>query len=339
MDLLVEKGMINFYRGGKDASSFTPGRVSLVMPTDQMYALLAEAEEEGGYSVYEVDTARETVILKGVGGGYLDYADDDFTHSQRALIAQVDAVNLSHQWASFDTDGNQKLITGMSLRLKRQFNNGEFSCFGRFLCSAQGIERSRRRTITISGEPTVELDYQSMGAALAYSYVPWAIDGVDGVFELFGDAYEINDYSRSVVKEAFAIALNTQSRSAAGAALRSKYPKMDGVTILLDRLEEKHSVIKAGFYRGIWMDSLCRMESDIMENILRHLVAWEVPVLPIHDSLLIPVCEWRRAAKVMRKCFQLKCEVDSPAITYKAEVGERKQIVVFGKDGSVELEE
>ena len=64
VDHLVEHGYIEFKKGGKDASGFTPGVVSLVMPTEKLYRLYQSMAGEDFCVKQHKEMNREVIVLK-----------------------------------------------------------------------------------------------------------------------------------------------------------------------------------------------------------------------------------------------------------------------------------
>lgn len=216
-----------------------------------------------------------------------------------------------------------KTVNTSSLSLSRHFNKGSFSIYGRIHCEAQGLSKRHRRCLTIDGEETVDLDFRSMSAFLAYACVLG--DGSESSMPI-GDAYEVEFFSREMAKKAFQICLNSSEREGAQKALRKQYPELVTPSSLISAIERKHTNIKECFYKGVWMSELSMMESNIMMSVLDHCVGYGIPVLPIHDGLVCREQDKDMVVKFMAYCFKLKCHM-SPEITMVRDKSGTKEII------------
>jgi hypothetical protein len=156
---------------------------------------------------------------------------------------------------------------------------------GRFYCAAQNIPGSARLLMTMGGEPVVELDFQSMHVALAYSHCGAKWDG---------DPYEgISDFTRKQAKIGLLTAFNATSIPAAIASLtdaRENKPVVENKADAL-RLLEAHKHRHAPIEKLLCSDAgmtLMNRDARIMLTAVDRLIAKGIQCIPIHDSIIVP---------------------------------------------------
>lgn len=175
----------------------------------------------------------------------------------------------------------------------------------------QTAKREKRRNITINGQPTTELDIQASHLTIlaALGQVP----------RFSGDPYEIDGFPRPVVKQWVNMTLSHGKRhpswpqeavegfSKHGIDLKAEYPiKSTGDAILrhLPILQEDGSAVAVG-----WGELQFRESEVVLATMEALAFEHNVPALPVHDSLIVPVGardlataalmdEWHRAFNI-----------------------------------------
>jgi len=232
------------------------------------------------------------------------------------VLEEINRVNNSHDWQLLHP-------CGATLRPSVTLHQVHVGAWGRsFRCytsgplSAQRLSKSIRATITIDGEPTVELDFSALFPRMLYHIRKIDVSGdvyrTNDVFPVFtanaaGDEASFKTL-RDVLKRVTNICFNTGSRREArnsiwvllqkhekknGKCLTDFIRKIEKLTIesLLDRLEQVHAPIRDSFYTGVGMD-LMTHEASIMITTLVAMTFSGRPVLGIHDGVL---CKQRDA--------------------------------------------
>ncbi len=318
-------GYIKFRRGGKDPSSFVPGVISIVKPTEKLRAVYDEVIDSPFNVVSPFEDCRELVVLKDAAKRLVDYADNDFTRSVRELLNRVNRINHSHQWCYEHRNGEIVDIQPSSLTLSRQFRESSFKVYGRFHCEAQGLRKSERWSITIDEQDTVELDFIAMMPTLAYAWAGQNSAELDAwVYK--GDPYVLDGYKRELVKKAFLTCLNTKSRSEAAKSLLSEEVFGDSkeTAYFIDSLIAKHSRIKHIFFREAWMQ-LNFEESQIMSFVLDVCAGFKKPVLAMHDGVVCREVDKGMIANIMRNAFEQRLGV-IPEIAMVKDNSGRKEL-------------
>ena len=197
--------------------------------------------------------------------------------------------------------------------LRRVFNNTCFENGGRhYGCPIQGLPKEVRRTVTINGKRTVELDFESLHITMLYHQL-----GLDIPWTPY--LHDESDPLRKVAKRVFNTALNASSSDAAIKSVmrvlafkkkalkkvlqQSNYKGKSlyySVKNVLDALIQYHPQIasKINTKQGIWLQ---RLDSDIASEVLSHFTQKGVLVIPIHDSFIIAEEHKEELLSIMQK--------------------------------------
>jgi hypothetical protein len=198
--------------------------------------------------------------------------------------------------------------------LRRIYNNGNLAGFawdkgGRLYAvggSYQTMPKALRPTLTIDGEATVEIDIRASHLTILAQRMGMALSA-----NL--DPYDVEDIPRAVVKAFVTMTLGHDR-------FHRRWPQ--GVR---DRLEPLFgnplrkayplSKVKAAVLHAIpalrdWGDNptscfdLVYEESEALLSAVERLAfIHKVPVLPLHDSIIVPASHAELAAKVLGDCF------------------------------------
>lgn len=202
------------------------------------------------------------------------------------------------------------------IRLRRIFSNGDtsFAQGGRFYGGWwQEIPKRWRKHIRIDGQPTRELDYSGQHIRLLYAKVGKSMPD--------GDPYKLDGYSpegREFLKTSFQKLINASDEDAAIGAMmeeagikdRNGRRKWEGIPHrrkymqqLLADFQRKHSAIAQYFYDGTGI-RLQYTDSQIAEDVMLAMGNSGIPVLPIHDSFLVPSRHYKMLEGVMQAAWE-----------------------------------
>jgi len=148
-----------------------------------------------------------------------------------------------------------------------------------------------RRTITIDGKETVELDYSGMQIRMLYHKI--GIDYKDECY-IYAKRDKKHQNRRRLIKLTALISINAKSRKSALAALGLKIkeekltlPKIEKPIVkLYEQFVEYHKPIKQFIASDIGIE-LMAVDSEILGNILKALTEQGILGLPIHDSIIV----------------------------------------------------
>jgi hypothetical protein len=287
LDDLISLGYVEQEKGFYDRSR-NRGYRSRIKATDKLLKIL-------NFNIKEIvrnpDAPEdETIIKKDANGKKIDYDDDRFTiemreflnvynHKLRETDIGTDAIDLRYKYDP------------TAITVKRVFNEdwqgGRF--YGGFW---ENMPDKDRLKLLLENGPVCELDYVATHPTIVY-----AEKGI----ELNSDPYLIERCERSEVKKAFLKLFNCRDRQHAINTIRSDGIKK--VKLLLDRIEAKHSAIKAYFYNPRYGMYLQNADAWLAERIMKRLLEDDILCLPIHDSFIVAKQHEHQLQKAMEDCF------------------------------------
>jgi hypothetical protein len=198
----------------------------------------------------------------------------------------------------------------------RIFNHGSFAYGGRMFGWHQGIPKTARRTMTINGEEIAEADFAAMHISLLYIRAGLMPEG--DAYDV-GSAYNTGDpaLARKHVKRTVNILLNAANWRQAIWAIKSKLEiSPEQALKLIAAIERRHARISRHFFTGVGMEMM-RIESDIMTEVVRNLLAARIPVLPVHDAALVQARHDHLAEAEMIEAFARKTGVAGVTVRRK----------------------
>lgn len=208
----------------------------------------------------------------------------------------------------------------------RVFNNGDHPRFawnmgGRLYSygefSYQQMDRADRLRMTINGEPVCEIDIRASYLTIFHA---WHGEQLDAVSDPY-DIPELGPEARDVVKMWITASFGNNApitkwprelvakyRERAGKALGKRYPakevaeKVAQAFPLLARLNGAK-----GQQRG-WAE-LMYTESEAVLSTMIALMHGRIPSLAVHDSLIVPLSQWREATIALAHWYQRAVDV------------------------------
>jgi hypothetical protein len=232
----------------------------------------------------------ELIRLKDHDEKLIDYKDTNNTISMRRGIEEINeplsAVELQLHAPNVEQDGmllrvgDDHFLYPAMRTLYRVFNRSSFACGGRFYGPWwQQIPKEIRPNLLIDGEQSIERDYPQLHPNMLYAKIG---------ARLKGDAYDIDNWPRNLVKRAFNTLVNAGNYDSARHAIaleiagEGAYAK---TTSLIEAIKLRHPKIINMFHSDAGI-RLQRRDADMAEAIMRRLVRLGIVVLPIHDSFI-----------------------------------------------------
>lgn len=194
-------------------------------------------------------------------------------------------------------------------KLHRVFNRESWKMGGRFYGSeAQTLPKELRQYLLINGEATEELDFSAMHLRMLYHL--GRREAPDGDLYAFGSSRELNKLASLIVincepeqDEVKAIAAAFREDSELRIRFGDGILKHDFVRQLIADFKTAHPAIAENFFSGCGL-TLQYRDSMIMEDLLKHFIGKEVPIIPVHDSLIVPVSHADEAKEVMKETYK-----------------------------------
>ena len=316
-DWLVANGYAEEQRGR--ASSIEELRSSSTLwPTPKLLTLFENNIINYLAESYIVNN--NPIILKDKNKKEIDYRDNNFTRDIKELMQTLNASNSLHVFK----DSTGKVIDCSSLT--RIFNE-DWAYGGRlYRTEAQqiknnGVEREESRLgITIDGMSVIEVDYCNLHAMLLC-----AIEGIHPD-KFSGDMYKsvlshanvpVKPIDRSLIKKSFSAMLNSESPRQAMQAIQGiinangsgVYSFKSGAVVwnlIYHALPEFQKYFDAPDRIGM---RLQRADSDMCCIVCSRFASKGLPIIPIHDSMLVLDRDGTELIQEMANAFKLVTQV------------------------------
>jgi hypothetical protein len=246
----------------------------------------------------------ETILLRDRDGYLVEYEDNRETRGMRkrldllneALLTQKVAVagRVIREGDALDLGGRART------QMHRVFSRGSFDLGGRFYGGHwQNLPQERRASITINGQPTVEIDYAALHIRLLYQ---------EAGKPMIGDPYEIDGWPRKQVKVAMLIGINAKTEKGTIRAIAENVTagRFDTAKDLLAAIKAKHPDIARAFGSDAGV-RLMRKDSVLADAVL-HQMLHETGLVPlcVHDSFIVPDDQKGRLEAAMERQIAVK---------------------------------
>ena len=321
IDVLVEANHLDYLHGSHDRTHNGKfSRTSRVRPSLQLQdkfsgLVLSPSDIEHNYLqetviLTDYETDAEGTYTKSNGKKKRQFIEYDDTVFTKDIRRDLEAYNEILQQAYIDIaileepfivrtkkDGStQRIKIDQSKKfVRRIFSRGDWNCNGRFYGGFwQQVGSEYRKHIFINDNPTVEVDYKGLHAAI--------LSAEKGVV-YSGDRYDLGStvcarldkqQQRSAVKLLVLAAINAKDRKSAFAAFRQAQPTgsvektldNEELEFLLDTFLQQHPYLKDGICsdQGI---RLMNVDSHITNLIITEFVRRQKPILSVHDSYIV----------------------------------------------------
>ncbi len=190
---------------------------------------------------------------------------------------------------------NQTLSTALHAVFSVDLNSG-----GRLYTATrhgyQQLLRNVRKIITINGEETTELDYSGLHPRMLYAKEGIQYDG--DPYAAVDERPELRPYLKVLLLALLNASTESKAVSAGSNHVFEMCEKGDyslkhllrrlktGPRDLMNKFKVAHSPIKDYFGKGIGLE-LMNADSKIMLDIIEHCNLRTIPVLTIHDSIIV----------------------------------------------------
>lgn len=186
--------------------------------------------------------------------------------------------------------GSQLLGTTRKTGLTRVFCRGSECLGGRFYSdSFSSLPRVIRKNLMINGEPVVEPDYSGLHIRMLYH-----LEGLEFKGECYVYPKEdgVNISEREKIKLAQLILINARTKRGAPRAVFNKLQGLDhsikkikDIQPVIDQFMNFHGPIKHHLCsdKGVELQFL---DSEIMLRVIQKAVELNIPIIPIHDSIV-----------------------------------------------------
>lgn len=253
---------------------------------------------------------RPEIVMKDKDGNVVPYKESGRVHDMRNMIRKVNTVLentdivLAAEGVVADGPFLRKGDYVMYPALKsicRVFNGG-YSKGGRFYAGWwQSVKSEDRQYFLLNGERTEEIDYSQIHPRIIY---------LEAGLLLQGDAYDIPGWRgtkelRDLCKAAFNILINAATYgSALGAVANEMDGDFRGAKAIIEAIKERHCDVESYFHSGVGI-RLQGLDARMAEIVLTEMtVKRGIPVLPVHDSFIVPESHKDALIQVMKDAFE-----------------------------------
>lgn len=245
------------------------------------------------------------IVMKDVDGNVVPYKESGRVHDLRQVVRLVNAV-LEETDIVLDAEGlvadgpllrKGNYVLNPALKSLYRVFNGGWLLGGRFYGGWwQAVSGADRRYFLIDGERTEEVDYSQIHPRIIYAEA--------GVL-LEGDAYTISGFDRDLVKSAFNILVNAPCYLSALGAIRNELKgDRNAAEALIEAVKARHPLVSKYFHSAAGV-RLQGLDSRMAEIVLSEMtVKRGIPVLPVHDSFIVPESHRETLIQVMKDAFE-----------------------------------
>ncbi|SIN91663.1 hypothetical protein SAMN02745161_1170 [Halodesulfovibrio marinisediminis DSM 17456] len=319
-------------------------RISRIRPSQKLLERFATVKDGG----VEWHPEREVIYLKDADKELALYGKykKDVEHDPPAVVgmrrrlqqynALLRKTDITLPWSEEEmatlnkhrANLGRRVIDPRACEMYRIFNES-FVGGGRFYAPwwAQ-LDSEDRAKIKINGDPVVELDFSAYHPSLLYLRELGTLpEGDVYALPLLGEMMpEVSSSElRKVIKKAFLVLLNADTRTQAKQALRDvgrTYEEFEvlrtvDLDMLFDSIAERHPAIWKYFGAGMGK-RLQNWDSKVADRVMEIMMLKHgVPCLPVHDSFIVPEqheetlfeamkaavkrCGWSECPKIDRK--------------------------------------
>jgi hypothetical protein len=333
---LVDNGYLHKVAGvwGKGAV----GRRTILVPRPKFIAFAAE--HLVGSRPYSMATFGQVYLRahKDAGGRMLPIHKD---RTILAMEADLQAINRVNRGCVVQ-DKCGRVLWNDYLALDRIFSHASFDlggrCYGRF----QNLTKADRASLTIDGEATVELDFNSLHIGMLFNQIGLACPH-DPYLDVQVPGFESDVVRRKVVKNAINIAINAADRSAALRAINDKFagksykvirnwwtgktkkkrrtggpqPRILPPNIkagdIVDAFKATHPKLEPFLHSNKGLE-LQRIDGDIAVQVMLRLTSLGKPCLGVHDSFIVKASDGDLLETAMKEEYFKKLGFE-PGIT------------------------
>lgn len=269
------------------------------------------------------------VILRDLKGNDLPFRR---TREIRTMIDLINNYNAFMENVDVTFEG-QRLNT----QVHRSFSRSSFDKGGRYYSSGRGIQQLNhedRSNVLIDGEYVIELDFKALHPSILYEKEGISLDenfdvyGGEAAAYTFGVIPDIvlkrrekdKKYNpvRNFLKKTLLIMINGRSSGQVAGKLQQllkedrQKPENEqsfgGLVdadpyIAMDFLKEHNDMISKYFHSDAGID-LQRLDSDIITMVIEYCIQREIPILTVHDSVIVAQSHAGEVLTVMKASYK-----------------------------------
>jgi hypothetical protein len=261
---------------------------------------------------------RNVILLRDEDKKLVHYPETSETRAMRRQVVEQNEALASVGIGICDITelglylaSNGRSVNTLRCALYRVFNRSRWDLGGRYYGGYwQQLPKEERAKVTLDGAATFEHDISACHLRMAYARVGAAIPHTDPyrleVLTSLLNAPE--DVCRRVVKQAVLILINAETAPSAHRAIGRH---LSAANLPRDKAKEVIALIKASMpeLKPVWHSGLGlelqRYDSDVAMRVMRSMRKKGVPVLPVHDSFIVPILAEQQLKEAVEREFDV----------------------------------
>jgi bifunctional DNA-binding transcriptional regulator/antitoxin component of YhaV-PrlF toxin-antitoxin module len=257
---------------------------------DYKTVLLRDVVRDAGGKVIRDKKTRKTskYFVATPKSGEVDRMKVNLNKINSFLAKQCITIDLDDEQLSSlmnELNSSNQSVSLFNVQLVRIFSRGSMDKGGRFYRGWwQTIPSKYRPLIRINDKKTVEIDYSSIGLRILYAKVGKELPVERDLYDIgLNNWIPFKDERRPIVKKVFNTLINDED------SVFLLNEKLLGISLeeFLNRVELHHEPIYHLLRTEAGLQSQ-KVDSDVAEQVMLELIDEGIPVLPIHDSFIVP---------------------------------------------------
>lgn len=276
VDKLRDAGMVEHCQGYRDPAAPGYGFQSSMRALPALLSLFSSSQQ----AATEADPNAPVVIVKDEKGNPCT------TTNPNDLATAVEKVRKLREWMR--TFVIETPAQPGRQELRQMFSSAALDKHGRLYGWWQNLSQADRQAIRLDGEEVVELDFVQNHPSILYNQLGLPVpDNAYSVPNL--PEYMTSDEQRGLAKETFGRMLNGTDERGLRWKLGQELRSSSLANHIIDTLLQIHApLVAAGrFWKGIG-NELMRKDAEIAVKVMTWAMWKRIPMLPIHDSFVIP---------------------------------------------------
>ena len=292
-------------------------------------ALIELIEDNVDKSKLKFKLLENVVVLRDVKGENLPFRR---TKEIRSMIDLINSYNAFMEGVEVTFQGKR-----LNTQVHRSFSRSSFDKGGRYYSSGRGIQqlsKQDREYVLIDGEFTVEMDFKALHPSILYEKEGIVLDENFDVYGGESAAYNFQvvpdvvlkrreidrKYNpvRNFLKKTLLVMINGRSSGQVAGKMqqllledRQKPEDEQDFAGLVDVdpynaiefLSDHNEMISKYFHSDAGID-LQRLDSDIISMVIEYCVQREIPILTVHDSVIVPQSHVGEVLSVMKASYK-----------------------------------
>ena len=335
-DMLIDLGIITWTSGYKYEDNQAKGYIELTEKGCNLVEDLVDLEK------VNIKPLNNSLILKDLDGKVMTFKRNKVATAMLKVINEYNALMENFKVTGGTVDYTEGVIEMHTLdtNIKRVFLRGDtkFEHYGRFHydgVSVQSIRSEHRQEIRIGGEKVVEVDFVSLHPSMLYAKEGHEIPEGYDIYGLqipidccYHNKEALNAYHnqidpdynpmRNYIKRLTLVLFNAKSEASAAKVMEKevredrfkpyedqKYFSLEDISTraVIGFIKQSNPVLVPYFGTDAGIH-LMKLDSDIINSILKSFIEKGLPVLAVHDSCVVRERDYFTCVQTMKNAYE-----------------------------------